>query len=103
VADDMVAQLARATESLAHAVDALSGQLAPSDGKLAKSKVDYCPAEHPRRSCGTCRYFEAAVGTCQLVAGTVSPGDVCDLWAAATARAKRVMVGMGPEGAAGGN
>lgn len=48
--------------------------------QVSKSSVRYGPATVPGRRCGTCVMYHPATGTCDLVAGEISPADVCDRW-----------------------
>lgn len=52
----------------------------PDRAKLSKPSVRYRPAELPGIRCGTCVMFHPATRTCDLVAGDISPGAVCDRW-----------------------
>lgn len=58
---------------------------APSSGQIAKPDVNYRAADDPEdnpedMACGNCCYFDAADGSCCLVAGDIAATDVCDLW-----------------------
>jgi NADH:ubiquinone oxidoreductase subunit len=51
---------------------------------LSKQEVNYRAATETGRRCGTCSMFRGP-NSCTLVKGVISPGDVCDRWAAKTA------------------
>jgi hypothetical protein len=48
--------------------------------KVSKDSVHYRLAGDPSRRCGTCVMFHS--GTCDLVKGSIAPGDTCDRWEA---------------------
>ena len=54
-------------------------------GKLEKEEVQYRDATKIEKDnsimCGTCKYFNAEISTCDLVKGTIMPSDWCSIFA----------------------
>ena len=54
-------------------------------GKLEKEQVQYRDATETEKAdgimCGTCKYFNAEISTCDLVKGTIMPSDWCSVFA----------------------
>lgn len=48
--------------------------------QVSQPSVRYRPATDPAIRCATCVMFHANTGRCDLVAGDIGPGDVCDRW-----------------------
>ena len=51
--------------------------------KVSQEEANYRDAGSSRTRCGTCAHFqpgEAGGGTCDVVAGNISPGGLSDLW-----------------------
>ena len=48
--------------------------------QVSQPSVHYRPATVAGVSCGTCVMFHPDTGTCDLVAGAIKAGDVCDRW-----------------------
>jgi hypothetical protein len=51
--------------------------------KAPQSAVQYQPTPRDGERCGVCRNFDAATGSCTLVAGSISPDGWCALFTAA--------------------
>jgi len=53
-------------------------------GKLGKDQVQYRDATEVEKNagimCGTCKYFNAGMSTCDLVNGMIMPGDWCSVF-----------------------
>lgn len=45
------------------------------EARMSKEEVNY----RPREQCGNCDHFYPS-GTCDLVAGNISPMNLCDKW-----------------------
>jgi hypothetical protein len=53
----------------------------PTRSKFTKGQVNYRMAKPNGARCGTCTHF--ASNACEIVAGTIRRGDVCDKYSAA--------------------
>ena len=66
-------------------LDANMAELGTQTGKLGKDQVQYRDATEPEKNagimCGTCKYFNAGMSTCDIVNGNIMPGDWCAIFA----------------------
>ena len=66
-------------------LDANMAELGTQTGKLGKDQVQYRDATEPEKNagimCGTCKYFNAGMSTCDIVNGNIMPGDWCAAFA----------------------
>ena len=66
-------------------LDANMAELGTQTGKLGKDQVQYRDATEPEKNagimCGTCKYFNAGMSTCDIVNGNIMPGDWCAVFA----------------------
>jgi len=59
-------------------------ELGTQTGKLGKDQVQYRDASEIEKNagimCGTCKYFNAGMSTCDVVNGYIDPGDWCSVF-----------------------
>ena len=59
-------------------------ELGTQTGKLGKDQVQYRDASEAEKNagimCGSCKYFNAGMSTCDLVNGLIAPGDWCSVF-----------------------
>ena len=66
-------------------LDANMAELGTQTGKLGQDQVQYRDATEPEKNagimCGTCKYFNAGMSTCDIVNGHIMPEDWCAVFA----------------------
>ena len=65
-------------------LDELNELIGTQTGKLGKEQVQYRDASEAEKNagimCGTCKYFNAGMSTCDLVNGNILPSDWCSVF-----------------------